>query len=148
MKLFQNLSIMLNKKILAIDYGTKTLGIAISDNELKYAIPYIEINNDAKSFDKIKDIIDDEKVFKIVMGYPKTFNNYVSERHQMILDFKNNLLDHLNNIVEIVLIDESYSTIGAMESLKSFNVSTNKLKKNKDMIAASIILENYLKKQK
>ena len=134
-----------NKKILAIDFGSKTIGIAISDIDLKFAIPYCEINNDAKKFFLLKQIIDDENINKIILGFPKTENNYVSERHELILNFKNELDQFLKNKYEIVFVDESYSTAFAYDSLKAFNVKTSKIKKNKDMIAASIILEKYLK---
>lgn len=133
-------------KILAIDFGTKIIGIAISDIDHKFAIPYCEINNDNKVFFKINEIIDEESISKIVLGYPKTHNDYVSERHKLILNFKNELkLNVVSKDIDIELFDESYSTKQTYESLKEFNIKTSKLKKNKDMIAASIILENYLK---
>lgn len=129
-------------KILGIDFGTKTIGIAISDCEKKFSIPYCEIANDSKTINKIKEIVDDENVDLIVLGYPKTINNYVSERHQLIIDFQKKLEACLK--IKIVFQDESYSTSTAFQSLKSYNVKNSKIKKNKDMIAASIILENYL----
>lgn len=137
---------MPSNKIMAIDFGTKIIGIAISDISLKFAIPYCEITNDNLSIKKILEIINEENINKIVLGFPKTQNNYVSERHQLILDFKKKLEENLITKIEVELVDESYSTKSTYDSLKSFKISTNKLKKNKDMIAASIILENYLNK--
>lgn len=137
---------MIKNRILSIDYGSKTIGIAISDNSNKFAIPYTEIENNQKTLAKIKEIVDEENISQIILGYPITRNNYVSERHQMILDFYEKLLNLFEKNIKIILYDESYSTSSSFESLKSFNVKTSRLKKNKDMIAASIILENFLKK--
>lgn len=138
-------------KILSIDFGTKTIGIAISDNEKKYALPFCEIPNNNIKFNKIIEIIKEECVGLIIIGYPKTNNGYVSERHAIINEFKNELdktLQESNLNIETLFFDESYSTKNSYDSLKSFNIKTSKLTKNKDMIAASIILENYLIKLK
>lgn len=135
-------------KILAIDFGTKTIGLAISDNDNKFAIPYCEIKNDNKMFDEILEIISFENIKTIIIGFPKTENNYVSQRHALIEEFKQKLHDKINDDIKVFFVDESYSTQNAFNSLKEFNIKTSRLKKNKDMIAASIILENYLKYKK
>ncbi|MDE5545732.1 MAG: Holliday junction resolvase RuvX [Malacoplasma sp.] len=134
----------LKGKVLAIDFGTKILGIAISDNEQKLCLPYCQLKNNNNLFKKIIEIIEEEKVIEIVIGFPKTNNGYVSQRHQLIIDFKKTLDDKLQSKITTTFFDESFSTKSSYDSLKSFNVKTSKLDKNKDMIAASIILENYL----
>ena len=134
-------------KILAIDFGTKIIGIAISDNDQKFALPYCQIENNNKSFNKIIEIVNEENIIEVIIGFPKTNNNYKSERHQLVIDFKNELDNKLDQKIKTQFFDESYSTQATYQSLKSFNVKTNKLDKNKDMVAASIILENYLNKK-
>ncbi len=131
-------------KILAIDFGTKIVGIAISDENRKFALPYCELSNNILIFEKIIEIIKEEKIIEVVIGFPKTNNGYVSQRHQLIIDFKKNLDDKLEKKVSTLFFDESFSTKNSYSSLKNFKVKTSKLDKNKDMIAASIILENYL----
>lgn len=136
-------------KILCIDFGTKIIGFAITDNERKFALPFCEIPNNQNKFNKILEFIESENIGLIIVGYPKTRNNYVSERHQIINNFKNELDEVITNKnldVKAIFYDESYSTKSSFDSLKNFNVKTNKLSKNKDMIAASIVLENYLNK--
>lgn len=139
----------LKSKILAIDFGTKIIGTAINDINLNLCLPYCEIVNNELKFKKIIEIIEEENIKEVVIGFPKTQNSYVSERHQLIIDFKNELSELLKNTnIEICFFDESYSTKSSKESLMNFNIKTSKLKKNKDMIAASIILENYLASKK
>ncbi|MDE7088151.1 MAG: Holliday junction resolvase RuvX, partial [Malacoplasma sp.] len=75
-------------KILAIDFGTKIVGIAISDENRKFALPYCELSNNILIFEKIIEIIKEEKIIEVVIGFPKTNNGYVSQRHQLIIDFK------------------------------------------------------------
>lgn len=134
----------LKNKILAIDFGTKVIGTAINDISLNLSLPYSEIQNNNLKFKKILEIIEEENISEIVIGYPVTRNSYVSERHQLIIDFKDELIKLIPSSIPVVLFDESYSTKNSQESLKSFNVKTSKLQKNKDMVAASIILENYI----
>ncbi|MDE7075567.1 MAG: Holliday junction resolvase RuvX [Malacoplasma sp.] len=129
---------------MAIDFGTKIVGIAISDENRKFALPYCELSNNILIFEKIIEIIKEEKIIEVVIGFPKTNNGYVSQRHQLIIDFKKNLDDKLEKKVSTLFFDESFSTKNSYSSLKNFKVKTSKLDKNKDMIAASIILENYL----
>lgn len=135
-----------NKRILAIDFGTKLIGIAISDSDNKFAVPYCVIDNNNLTFKKIKEIIDEDDINLIVIGFPKTINDYVSQRHQLINDFKNNLDNYLNNKVEILFEDESYSTVGSESIQKEFGIKASKIKKTKDMGSAALILESYLKK--
>lgn len=138
----------LKGKILAIDFGTKIVGVAITDVDQKFSLPYCEIKNDSLVFKKLLEIVDEEKIIKIIIGFPQTRNGYVSERHQLIYDFKKSLDEIFKNRVNIIFFDESFSTKSSYESLKNFSIKTSKLKKNKDMIAASIILENYLSSKK
>ncbi len=138
----------IKNKLLGIDFGTKTIGIAISDSNNKFAVPYCEIPNNSKSLKEIHEIVKDEKIGRIILGFPKMNNDYVSERHELIKEFKNNLEIELKNEIEIILEDESYSTKSAYDSLSIFNLKGKKKRENKDMVAASIILENYLNKMR
>ncbi|MCF0217870.1 MAG: Holliday junction resolvase RuvX [Malacoplasma sp.] len=136
---------MQNKqKWIAIDFGTKTIGIAITDYDLKFCLPYTQINNDPKKYQKIWEIIKEENINKIILGYPKMQNNYVSQRHSLIVEFQKELNAFLNYKVPIILFDEAYSSVNAIDSLRQYDIKTSKIRKNKDMLAATIILENYL----
>lgn len=133
----------MNKRILGIDFGTKLIGIAITDNDNKFSIPYVVEKNDFNFIKKLKEIIDDENIGLIVLGYPKTDNNYISQRHQLIKDFLELLKNNFENI-EIVLQDESYTTINATQIQKDFGIKNSKIKKTKDMNSAALILDLYL----
>ena len=117
-------------KILAIDFGTKIVGIAISDENQKFALPYCELSNNILIFEKIIEIIKEEKIIEVVIGFPKTNNDYVSQRHQLIIDFKKNLDDKLEKKVSTLFFDESFSTKNSYSSFINFKVKTSKLYKN------------------
>ncbi|MDE5552978.1 MAG: RuvX/YqgF family protein, partial [Malacoplasma sp.] len=97
-----------SKKIISIDYGVKRVGLAIADSTLSFALPLVVLENNKFLFLNIKKIIDEENINLIILGYPKTLNNYVSERHELIINFKNELELFLKNSIEIILFDESY----------------------------------------
>lgn len=135
-----------SKKIISIDYGTKRVGLAIADSTLSFALPLVVLENNKFLFLNIKKIIDEENINLIILGYPKTLNNYVSQRHELILNFKNELELFLKNSIKIVLFDESYSTKSAFTSMNQFGINKNHFQKSKDMVSACIFLENYLAK--
>ena len=75
------------KRILAIDYGTKYIGLAITDDDNTFSVPYSVEENTNNFFDKLIEIIYEENIGIIVIGYPTTFDGYVSARHKLINDF-------------------------------------------------------------
>lgn len=135
-----------NKKIVAIDYGTKRVGLAIADSSLSFALPLTVLENNKFLFWNIKKIIVDENINLVVLGFPKTIDGYVSQRHNLILNFKKELEVFLNNIVKIILFDESYSTKSAYSLMINSGTSKKHYQKSKDMVSACIFLENYLNK--
>lgn len=137
-----------NKKIIAIDYGTKRVGLAIADSTLSFALPLTVLDNNNSLLSKIKAIVVEEEINFIVLGFPKMFNDYISERHQLIIDFKNDLYNYLDKQVEIILFDESYSTKASFGMMQEFDLKKQHMKKNKDMVSAAVFLENYLNKIK
>lgn len=135
------------KRILAIDYGTKYIGIAITDDEVKYAVPYSVYENDKYFFDKLIEIIYEENIKTIVVGYPTTFNDYVSVRHKLINDFVDVINNKVSNL-DIVLQDEAYTTKTSEYIQKEFGLKNSQIKKAKDMSSAALILDAYLKMNK
>lgn len=133
----------MNQRILGIDFGTKLIGIAITDVDNKFSIPYSVENNDINFIKKLKQIIDDENVGLIVLGFPKTENNYVSQRHEIINNFYEMLKNNFGEI-DIILQDESYTTMNATMIQKDFGIKNSKIKKVKDMNSAALILDSYL----
>lgn len=133
------------KKILAIDFGERRIGIAISDNKHTFAFPRLTIDTEKNSdvFQKIKSIIIDNDIGKVVIGNPVQVDGDDSKKSQQIKNFSKKLKKFID--IPIVFWDESYTTEKAKKILHK---STKSFKENKDkldQIAASLILEDYLK---
>lgn len=126
-------------KIIALDLGDKWIGVAISDESLLFARPYktVDLEN-LENF--LNNIIKEENIKKIVIGYPKTLRGTESQQTKKILITKEKLEKIFNNI-EFILWDERSSSKRA-EILKPAKNKEDKLKSHS--IAAAFILESYL----
>ncbi|MBR3571161.1 MAG: Holliday junction resolvase RuvX [Mycoplasmataceae bacterium] len=137
-------------RLLAIDYGTKKSGIAISDPLKIIAQPLTTIFYDKNNFEfllnEIKKIIEINKpIEKIILGLPKNIDGTLSNNGKKVMQFKKYMEE--NNInIEIELFDEKYSTKNSLEVMKQMNLTIKKKKLKKDTIAAQKILENYMLK--
>lgn len=137
-------------RLLAIDYGTKKSGIAISDPLKIIAQPLTTIFYDKNNFEfllnEIKKIIEMNKpIEKIILGLPKNIDGTLSNNGKKVMQFKKYMEE--NNInIEIELFDEKYSTKNSLEVMKQMNLTIKKKKLKKDTIAAQKILENYMLK--
>ncbi len=135
-------------RILGLDFGQKTIGVAISD-PFGWTAQGVEIirrdkeESINKSVERIGQIIKDYGVEKIVLGYPKNMNNTVGERGEKTEAFKKKLEKTFNNI-EVILWDERLSTVGAERSLLEADLSRKKRKDVIDKMAAVFILQGYL----
>ena len=135
-------------RILGLDFGQKTIGIAISD-PFGWTAQGVEIirrdkeESINKSVERIGQIIKEYNVEKIVLGYPKNMNNTIGERGEKTEAFKKKLEKTFSNI-EIILWDERLSTIGAERSLLEADLSRKKRKTVIDKMAAVFILQGYL----
>lgn len=133
-------------KCLGMDLGTKTLGLATSDRLGLIASPYKTIRYDdldSLICDVLK-IIEDEHIEKLVLGYPKNMNNSLGFAVERTNEFKEKLATKTDLPIE--LIDERLSTVEAENILISSDVSRKSRKKVIDSIAASIILDTYLRR--
>lgn len=137
-------------RYLGIDLGSKTVGLSLSDETLTIASAYKTIyfdNEDYLSTIKdIKDIVEDYNVKKIVMGLPKNMNNTLGERALITLDYKKLLEDNLN--IEVIMMDERLTSVISNNVLIEADLSRKKRKKKVDGLAAQIILQDYLDKEK
>lgn len=136
-------------RTLGLDLGVKTLGIAISDvnNELSLPVKVIDFPREDYEYliPELTKIITEKKITDVVLGYPKNMDNtegFASKRSQ---NFKV-MLEKLN--VKVHLVDERLSTTEALNILKETGNKNLKQKNIVDAIAASIILERYLKGRK
>lgn len=133
-------------RYLGLDFGTKTIGIAISDktNLISSSYKLIEYkdNDYSNAVNEIINIVNDNNITSIVLGLPKNMNNTLGNRAEETIKFKEYIRSKLN--IEIILEDERLTTREANKTLIEANMSRKKRKKNVDKVAASFILQNYL----
>jgi len=137
-------------RYLGLDLGTKTLGVAISDATLTIAASLKTIRFEENNYDQalleLKDLVKEYNVEKIILGFPKNMNNTVSESGERTLKFKEKLESEFN--VAVIMQDERLSTVEATNYMIEANTSRKKRKVKIDSVAANIILQTYLDKEK
>lgn len=139
------------KKILGLDLGTKTLGIAISDSLGIAAHGYenftFEFGNYKKARERVLEIVQKENIEEIALGYPLHMSGEVSPRAESSKRFKEDL-EKDNPNLKIILVDERLTTVIAHKRLMEADLSRNKRKEVIDMMSAVVILETYLQTRK
>ncbi|MGN1311452.1 MAG: Holliday junction resolvase RuvX [Bacilli bacterium] len=137
-------------RYLGIDLGSKTVGLAISDPTLTIASSFKTIffeNEDYEStIDDIKLIVKENDIGKIVLGLPKNMNNTLGERALITTNYKKLLEDNID--VPVVMYDERLTSVISNSILIEADMSRKKRKKKVDSIAAQVILQDYLNKEK
>lgn len=137
-------------RYLGLDLGTRTLGVSMSDTTLTIANSYKTIRFNDSMYDEllpeISQIIDEYNIKKIILGFPKNMNNSIGERGQTTLLFKKKLEEYLN--IEVIMQDERLSTVEATNYMIQADMSRKKRKKKVDSLAANIILQTYLDKER
>ena len=138
---------MLKKKILGLDVGSKTVGIAISDlmGWTAQGLDTLQINESENQLgiDQLVQIVKKENVGTIVIGLPKNMNNSIGFRGEASLQYKEQLQESLPT-VKLIMWDERLSTMAAERSLLEADVYRQKRKKVIDKMAAVFILQGYL----
>ena len=132
---------------MGLDYGTKTVGVAVSDplGLTAQAIETIvrkEENKLRKTCARIEELIVQYDVEKIILGFPKHMNNDIGERAEKSLEFRDML--HRGTGLEVVMWDERLTTVEAERTLIESNIRRENRKKHIDQIAAVFILQGYL----
>ena len=131
-------------RIMGLDIGTHTIGIAISD-ELGITAQGLKTlgrKSMEEDFTQIGAIIHQFGIEKIVVGLPKNMNGTLGKQAEFVLKWINVLKDHLQ--VPVVTWDERLSTVGASKVLLEADLSRRKRKKVIDKLAAVLILQGYL----
>ena len=134
-------------RIMGLDYGSKTVGVAISDELLltaqgKEIIRRNEENKLRKTLARIEELIQEYGVEKIVLGLPLNMDESVSERSQLCLEFKDKIERRTG--IPVDMLDERLTTVEADEIMDEAGIKGKKRKEYVDMIAAQIILQDYL----
>lgn len=131
-------------RILGLDVGDKTIGVAISD-ELGWTAQGLEVIRRRKLEDdllRLVEIIDAYNVDEIVVGLPKNMNGTIGSRAKITVEFSEILGTKVT--VPIKLWDERLTTASAERTLIEADVSRKKRKQVVDKIAAMLILQGYL----
>lgn len=138
-------------RILAIDYGTKITGIAITDFLQILASPLanIQAKNYNELINKLNKVIEPylNEIEKIIVGYPLLLNGKKNSTTLMVEQFIE-LLEKTYPNKEIIIINEQFTTFVAQEDMYDVGLNHKDIKKNKDKVSACIILNSYLNKNK
>lgn len=132
---------------MGLDFGSKTVGVAISD-PLGLTAQGIEIvrreqeNKLRKTLARIEALIQEYQVTEIVLGFPKNMNNTIGDRAEKSLAFKE-MLERRTGL-PVTMWDERLSTVSANRTLMESGVRRENRKDYVDMIAAVYILQGYL----
>jgi RNAse H-fold protein YqgF len=132
-------------RILALDVGDKTIGVAVCD-ELKLTAQGVEVirrTSPTKDFKRLSELIDQYQVGLVIIGLPKNMNGTIGPRGELVKEFAEALVKAIPN-VEIAFWDERLSTVAAQKSLIAADVSRAKRRQVIDKMAAVFILQGYL----
>ncbi len=137
-------------RVMGLDVGSKTVGVAISD-ELGWTaqgIETIKIDEDHGVFrmDRIKELADEYQVETVVVGMPKNMNNTIGPRGEASIAYGDLILQELS--LPVKYWDERLTTMAAERVLLEADVSRKKRKKVIDKMAAMMILQGFLDSQK
>lgn len=135
-------------RILGLDYGSRTVGVAVSDGLMITAqgletIERKKENQLRRTLARIETICKEYEVNKIVLGFPKNMDNSIGEQAERVTQFKETLERRTG--LEVVLWDERLTTVSAKRVLNESNIrGREEQKKVIDKIAAVFILQGYL----
>lgn len=137
-------------RIMGLDFGTKTVGVAISDPLMVTAQPVETItrksaNKLRQTLARIEELIVESCVELIVLGYPKNMNNTVGERAQACETFKEDL--ERRTALPVILWDERMTTVESERILMAGGVRRENRKAVIDQMAAVLILQSYMDAQ-
>lgn len=138
-------------RIMGLDYGSKTVGVAVSDPEgiIASGVEIIrrkDENHLRQTLSRIEELILEYEVGEIVLGLPKNMNNSEGVRVELTMDFKEKLERRTN--LPVFMYDERLTTVMADKTMMEAGVRRENRKDYVDMIAATIILQDYLDRKK
>ncbi|WP_042413405.1 Holliday junction resolvase RuvX [Geomicrobium sp. JCM 19038] len=131
-------------RTMAFDIGDKRIGVAVSDllGLTAQGLDTIQVRSINSSLDEMEQLIHDNEVTTVVVGYPKNMDGTIGPRAEKSIRYKEALEERLN--VTVKLWDERLTTMSAQRTLLEADVSRSKRKKVVDKIAAVLILQGFL----
>ena len=139
---------MLDGRIMGLDVGDKTIGVAVSDlmGLTAQGVKTVKRVGKKKDIEALKEIIKERQVNKIVSGIPKNMNGTLGPQGEKVIKFCELLEEETG--IKIEYWDERLSTVAAERTLIQGNVRRENRKGVIDMVAAVIILQGYLDRQR
>ena len=133
-------------KVIGLDLGSRTCGVALSDIMGMIASPVETIRFEEDDYetarDRVVDIIKANNVKKVILGLPKHMNGDVGVRGEISMQYKDMIMEKAD--VEVILWDERLTTVSAQKSMIASNMNRKKRHRMVDTMAAVIILQSYL----
>jgi len=138
----------LSTRILGLDLGSKTIGVAVSDGLgiTAQGLEVIRRESGRKDLERLREIVEEYEVGEIVVGLPVNMDGSLGPQAEKALAFAGKLKEALG--VEVNTYDERLSTSLAQRTLIEADVSRARRKKVIDMLAAQVILQGYLDKRR
>lgn len=139
------------KRIMGLDYGSVTVGVAVSDALLVTAqgievIRRKQENKLRQTLARLDELIAEYEIGKIVLGYPKHLNNTIGDRAVKSGEFAEKLRQRTG--LEVILWDERLTTVAANQVLSEAGLNYEEKARVVDKLAAVLILQGYLDKLK
>ena len=135
---------------IALDVGTKTVGVAISDLSGFLASPLVTLRFESEDYDHALDqleaLLKEYPVNAIILGYPKHMNGSIGDGGRRSEFFKEEIEKFID--IPVILWDERLTTVSAHKSLMQNNMRNEKRKKVIDQVAAVTMLQEYLDQQR
>ncbi len=134
-------------RIMGLDFGSKTVGVAVSDPLFLSAQGLETIRRKSpgklrQTLARLEELIAEYEVDRIVLGYPKNMDNTEGERCERTLEFRDQLVRRTG--LEVILRDERLTTVMAEKTLAEENIRGEDRKEYSDTLAAVYILQEYL----
>lgn len=131
-------------RILAVDYGTVRIGLAISDPNafLAQSLDVLRRKSDDDAIEQIALVVREREISEVVVGLPLNMNGSVGEKAQTCRQFALQLEERIR--IPVQLFDERLTTVAAQRSLIEQDVRRSKRKQVVDAVAATVLLQTYL----
>ena len=132
---------------MGLDYGTKTVGVAVSDSLgiTAQGVETITRKSNKKlrqTLARIEELVEEYQIEKIVLGFPKNMNNTLGDRAEETIEFQ--AMVERRTGLEVVLWDERLTTMESERILKEAGIRREHRKERIDWMAASLILQSYM----
>ena len=135
-------------RIMGLDIGEKRIGMALSDSLriIAGALTVVERVTDDAALKEIIDLARDNEVERIVVGMPRSLDGSLGKQAQAVQSFVDLLKERTD--ITVVTWDERLSTVAAERTMLEVGMKRDKRKKRRDSLAAAIILQGYLDRER